>query len=450
MSNRNKQQHNPRPGGGAGARYSNDNKGSRNEFSNGSDVKGNRGSFGERRGGPNVPGADLYAGPMMMPPPQMMPPVMPGVMMMGHPGGGPGMMPPPGIPGQGFPAPFTNGAPTYDLPVREKDDKKKFTGRCRLFVAGIPPNVKEEDIKNLFEQYGEVSEVFLGKQNSFAFVKMDTRKHAEEARDSLDNKNYEGRILRVRLAAHAAAVRVKNLSQVVTNELLEHAFSYFGEVERAVVITDDRGRSVGEGIVEFARKVAAQICLKRCSQECFLLTANPAPVIVEPFEQRDEEEGFSEKHINRNSLDFKIEREVGPRFADPTSFEFDFGSRFKQLYEIEREKRARLENEINDGRRELMEQMEFQRVEYQKKLLKDKLREMEEKVNAFEGVRNRSLEEEKVREEQRQREEMSLRQREEDLLRRNQFRDFQARQEGEPFRAETSAIQDLLSRVSYC
>ena len=94
-----------------------------------------------------------------------------------------------------------------------------------------------------------------------------------------------------------------------------------------------------------------------------------------------------------------------------------------------------------------MEQMEFQRVEYQKKLLKDKLREMEEKVNAFEGVRNRSLEEEKAREEQRQREEMCLRQREEELLRRNQFRDFQARQEGEPLRSEATAIQDLLSRV---
>ena len=295
--------------------------------------------------------------------------------------------------------PMLTGAPTYDIPIREKaEDEKKFTGRCRLFIANLPPNVTEDKLKNLFEQYGEVSEVFLGKQNAFAFVKMDTRKHAEDARTALDNKMYENRTLRVRLAAHAAAVRVKNMSPLVTNELLEHAFSFFGEIERAIVITDDRGRSIGEGIIEFARKTAAQSCLKRCTQECFLLTANPAPVIVEPFEQKDEDDGFSEKHVNKNSQEFRIEREIGPRFAERGSFEHEFGSRFKQLYDLEREKRARLEHEIQEARRMLLEQMEYQRVEHQTKMLKDRLRELEEKSSVYDDVRNRSLEQERLRE----------------------------------------------------
>jgi len=364
------------------------------------------------------PGPDLFGGPGFPPPFVMIPPSPMNYPMgpMGYPG-----MPPPAMSGSGFPIPFLAGGPTYDLPIKEKEDAKKFTGRCRLFVAGISPNIKEEDIKTLFEEFGEVSEVFIGKGNAFAFVKMDTKKHAEEARDSLDNKHYEGRILRVRLAAHAAAVRVKNLSQVVSNELLEYAFSYFGEVERAVVITDERGRSVGEGVVEFARKNAALICLKRCQQECFLLTANPAPVIVEPYEQRDEEEGFSERHVNRNSVEFKIEREAGPRFADPLSFEYDFGCRFKQLYEIEREKRARLENEINEARHALMGQLEHQRMEHEKKMLKEKLKQMEEKTSAYVGGRSRTIDDDKAREEERQRQEKELRQREEELLRRSQF-----------------------------
>lgn len=400
-----------------------DDKSSRT-ISNGQSDK--RTSFG-MRGEP--PAGDMYASSRMYPQPVMYP--------------GMGMMPPPMMPPMmaGPPnIPFMTGGPTYDLPVKEKDDEKKFTGRCRLFVAGIPANVKEGDVKALFEQYGEVSEVFLGAQNSFAFVKMDTRTHAQEARDNLDNKQYEGRILRVRLAAHAAAVRVKNLSQVVTNELLEYAFSYFGDVERAVVITDDRGRSVGEGIVEFSRKAAAQTCLKRCQQECFLLTANPAPVIVEPYEQRNEDDGFSEKHVNRNSMEFKIEREVGPRFADPQSFEFDFGCKFKQLYDVEKEKRARLEADIDEGRRALMEQMEYSRVEYQTKMLKDKLKQMEDRANAYKGVR--SPEEEKAREEQRHKEEQVLRQREEEILRRSQFGDFSRRQ------GEEAAIMAPVSNKS--
>ena len=36
--------------------------------------------------------------------------------------------------------------------------------------------------------------------------------------------------MRVRSAPHSAAVRVKNLSPFVTNELLEKAFSIFGDV----------------------------------------------------------------------------------------------------------------------------------------------------------------------------------------------------------------------------
>lgn len=47
----------------------------------------------------------------------------------------------------------------------------------------------------------------------------------------------------------------------------------FGDVERAVVVVDDRGRSTGEGIVEFARKPGAQQALKRINDGVFLMTS---------------------------------------------------------------------------------------------------------------------------------------------------------------------------------
>lgn len=96
---------------------------------------------------------------------------------------------------------------------------------------------------------------------------------AEIAKAELDDTPMRGRPLRIRFATHSAALTVRNLSPYVSNELLEEAFSQFGQVERAIVIVDDRGRSTGKGIVEFATKPAARKALDRCSDGVFLLTA---------------------------------------------------------------------------------------------------------------------------------------------------------------------------------
>lgn len=77
--------------------------------------------------------------------------------------------------------------------------------------------------------------------------------------------------MRVRFALHAAALKVINLGPVITNELLHQAFSQFGDVERAIVVCDDRGRTKGHGIVEFARKSAAQQALQQINDGLFLL-----------------------------------------------------------------------------------------------------------------------------------------------------------------------------------
>lgn len=47
----------------------------------------------------------------------------------------------------------------------------------------------------------------------------------------------------------------------------------FGEVERAIVVVDDRGRPTGEGIVEFSRKPAAMSALKRITDGVFIMSS---------------------------------------------------------------------------------------------------------------------------------------------------------------------------------
>jgi proline- and glutamine-rich splicing factor len=49
--------------------------------------------------------------------------------------------------------------------------KKKFTTRCRLFVGNLPNEMKEEDFKKLFTEFGEISEVFLSGKG-FGFLRL--------------------------------------------------------------------------------------------------------------------------------------------------------------------------------------------------------------------------------------------------------------------------------------
>ena len=159
-------------------------------------------------------------------------------------------------------------------------------------------------------QYGEVGEVFYNNEKNFAFLRMSSRADAEKAKRELDGKSRAGRVMRVRFAPHQAAVKVSNLGPWVSNELLHRAFSIFGDIERCLVFVDDRGRSKGEGFVEFERKPNALEAIKRCGEGCFFVTSSLRPVVVESIDETEDDDGFIEKNINKRSQDFQKEREV--------------------------------------------------------------------------------------------------------------------------------------------
>ena len=52
---------------------------------------------------------------------------------------------------------------------------KKFTGRCRLFVGNLPNDTTEEQFKQLFASFGELSEVFINSARGFGFVRLVSR-----------------------------------------------------------------------------------------------------------------------------------------------------------------------------------------------------------------------------------------------------------------------------------
>ena len=65
---------------------------------------------------------------------------------------------------------FGNGPPGELLTTPKRE--KKFSNKSRLFVGNLPRDMMEDDIRKLFEPFGEVQEVFIQKEKSFGFVRL--------------------------------------------------------------------------------------------------------------------------------------------------------------------------------------------------------------------------------------------------------------------------------------
>ena len=75
----------------------------------------------------------------------------------------------------------------------------------RIYVGNLPFSATEDEVREMFSQYGSVESVDLimdretGRPRGFGFVEMD-EEAAEEAIKALDNKELGGRELKVNLA----------------------------------------------------------------------------------------------------------------------------------------------------------------------------------------------------------------------------------------------------------
>lgn len=325
--------------------------------------------------------------------------------------------------------------PQVDLPPRD-ETPRKFSNHCRLWIGNLPLDITEDDVRELFKPYGEFDEVYFDKNKGFAFVRMDFKSNAEKARQDLHLKEYKNRQLKIRFSSPGTTLKVRNISPWVTNELLHKSFEVFGDLERAVVITDERGRSTGEGILEFCKKPCAQLALKRCTDGCFFLTCSPRPVIVEAMAQIDDNEGMSEININKRNPEYMKERQGGPRFATNGSFEFEYGLKWKQLYELFDKKKEMLEKELNDEKQKLEEQIEYAKYQHETEMLREQLRHREENSHVQQAEyeqRQQHWEDHRRIEEERQariEEELSVKYRaQEEELRRRQEENRQFMQE---------------------
>ena len=73
----------------------------------------------------------------------------------------------------------------------------------KIYVGNLPFSIKDDDLKKLFEEFGETVEVvvisdkFSGRSKGFGFVTFSNEEDAQKAISGMNEKEVEGRALKV-------------------------------------------------------------------------------------------------------------------------------------------------------------------------------------------------------------------------------------------------------------
>jgi len=67
----------------------------------------------------------------------------------------------------------------------------------KLYVGNLSYSVADDELRELFSNYGEVKEVKIIEGKGFGFVEMSNQAEAEKARQALSGSDFKGRTLRV-------------------------------------------------------------------------------------------------------------------------------------------------------------------------------------------------------------------------------------------------------------
>ncbi len=67
----------------------------------------------------------------------------------------------------------------------------------KLYIGNLSYSVTNEQVEELFANYGEVRQVNIIESKGFGFVEMSNQSEAEKAKEALDGSDFKGRNLKV-------------------------------------------------------------------------------------------------------------------------------------------------------------------------------------------------------------------------------------------------------------
>jgi RNA recognition motif-containing protein len=78
--------------------------------------------------------------------------------------------------------------------INKKDDKMESN---KLYVGNLSYSVTNEQLKDLFTNYGEVKNTNIIDGKGFGFIEMASSSEAEKAKEGLNETEFEGRTIKV-------------------------------------------------------------------------------------------------------------------------------------------------------------------------------------------------------------------------------------------------------------
>ncbi|PIA61009.1 hypothetical protein AQUCO_00300497v1, partial [Aquilegia coerulea] len=203
-------------------------------------------------------------------------------------------------------------------------------GHLKLFIANVPRRAIEDDIRPLFEEHGNVVEIYLikdkisGQRRGCCFVKYSSLEDAERAIKALHSQytfpgilffiitwymNYIGSwsfLSCFSVGTDERKVYVAGLNKQATENEIAEIFSTYGRVEDVCILRDNMKQSLGRGFVEFVQRDMVLAAINALNGT-YVMTGCDQPLIVRFAHPRKPKAGES-----RNDAAFRGSG-IGPR-----------------------------------------------------------------------------------------------------------------------------------------
>lgn len=169
--------------------------------------------------------------------------------------------------------------------VQERRKRKEY----EIFVGGLDKDASEEDLKKVFSQVGEVSEVRLmmnpqtKKNKGFAFLRFATVEQAKRAVTELKNPVVNGKQCGVTPSQDSDTLFLGNICKTWTKDALKEKLKHYGieNVEDLTLVEDSNNEGMNRGFafLEFSSRSDAMDAFKRLQKRDVLFGVDrPAKV----------------------------------------------------------------------------------------------------------------------------------------------------------------------------
>lgn len=118
-------------------------------------------------------------------------------------------------------------------------------------------------------------------------------------------------------------------------------------------------------------------------QVYFLINSELRPILVEMLDLNDDEDGQSENSIVKSNQ-YYAAREQSPRFAEPGTFDYDIGLKWKNLYQQDMDRKEQVKQRFEDDVKQIEQEMDLVYKEHQARIMREEIQRREQELRKLE------------------------------------------------------------------